>query len=151
MPISMRRQTKELKRRAARSIEVAQKRRQAIDLLNEERFGIRTIDGTAGVPKSTVAFLKKKLETMDQTTLIRQADDVIFGGRKRVLTYDEEIMIVERMKLAAERGFAVDYEDIRSIMARIAADGRQRWRNEISSYDAIRSFRSRHRDINCRQ
>ena len=88
---------------------------------------------------------------MDQDTVIQQAGDVTFVGRKRILTDEEEITIVESMKVVAERGFVVDYERIRSIIARIVTDGRQGWRNEIPSYDAIQSFRSRHRDITCRQ
>lgn len=68
-------------------------------------------------------------------------------GRKSVLNAEEESMIVERLRFAARRGFAVDRSGIKRIMAGIACDGRQDWRNVMPSDETVRAFRARHREI----
>ena len=62
--------------------------------------------------------------------------------RSNVLSIEEERIIVERLKFATSRGFAIDLEGLKSIMARVAADVCPGWKHGVSSDDAVRSFRT---------
>ena len=71
--------------------------------------------------------------------------------RKPVLSEEEERMIVNRLCFAAGRGFTVDHDGIRRIIAGVVFDGRRGWRNNITSDDAVRAFRALHREISFRK
>ena len=61
-------------------------------------------------------------------------------------------MIKQRMKYASARGFALDKDMMRTIMARIAADGRDGYKTVtgLPSGDTIRAWRARNRDVTYR-
>lgn len=59
-------------------------------------------------------------------------------------------MLVERITFAAASGFAMDMDDIRQAMSRIASDGRRAWNGGVPSDAAIRSFRARHTGMSFR-
>lgn len=48
-------------------------------------------------------------------------------------------------------GFAIDVAGLRHIMSRVAADGRDEFKNRIPSEDVIRLFGAMHRDINIKK
>ena len=53
---------------------------------------------------------------------------------------------------SAKRGFAADNEELKSLMAKIANDGRKRtFKSEVPSMDAIRSFRARRPELRYRK
>ena len=56
-------------------------------------------------------------------------------------------MIVKRLLFAARRGFAVDNEDLRQMMARMATINGSPYMNGLPCNETIRTFRSKHQDI----
>ena len=65
------------------------------------------------------------------------------AGRKKVLSADEERLLVDRRLHAVRRGFAVDNTVMSTVHAKIAADRYAKYANGLPSPDAIRSFRAR--------
>lgn len=95
--------------------------------------------------------MKELLRDKDDCTLQKILDPSKHrAGRKRVISKEEETMIVQRLMHVANRGFPVGPAVLKSIMARIAADGRTGFPNVIPSDEAIRNFRARHREITYR-
>lgn len=111
-------------------------------------MSINNILNATGVPRSTVSMLKKKLSHGDEEGLHRMVANPNNRGRSTLLSKEEEDMVTERIKIAAARGFATDYNCIRTMMARIAADGSLGWPNGIPCSDTIHAFRAQ-RDIAC--
>ena len=125
MPPSMRRQTVLIKKRQERPLSNSTKRKVAVEMLKEKR-GVRAISRVTGVDKSMVSKLKLALGEKDQAELEILLDGSRAQGVRRVLSDEEECMIVEKCLFAARRGFALDDENLKTIMARIAQDGRPR-------------------------
>lgn len=151
MPLSMRRQTLNRKKQDKKRLVLKENRKEALRLIIEDKDSVRSIASASGVPKSTVALLQKRYKENDQDGLMQMTETPNQRGVSTVLTSQEELMTCERIKVAATRGFAIDVTGLRAVMGRIAADGRKGWKNGIPSYDTIRSFRARHRDITCRK
>ena len=146
----MRRQTKQRKRSESILERRRQGRREAVRLLQVTSLSLRKISAAKGISKSVVGELKELLRV--------KYDDIISNiwrkngpGRKTVLSEEEERMIVNRLCFAAGRGFTVDHDGIRRIMARVVLDGRRGWRNNLTSDDAVRAFRALHREIASRK
>lgn len=60
-------------------------------------------------------------------------------------------MIVEHIIRAALHEFAAELDHLKSIMARVSNDGRERsYKDGVPSNDAVRSFRARHRELTYR-
>lgn len=72
------------------------------------------------------------------------------AGAKHVLTDEEERIVVQRLLFVASRGAAIGYNALRSMMAKVASDGRKGFANDLPSDAAIRSFRARHRELTFR-
>lgn len=70
--------------------------------------------------------------------------------RQPVLSEEEETMVVRKLMFAASRGCAIGYEGLRYMICMVAADGRKGHRNGVTSDDAVRSFRPRHRELTFR-
>ena len=56
-------------------------------------------------------------------------------------------MLLDQIICAASRGFAINDGMLKTLMAKIASDGRPGWKNGIPGPDAIHSFRARHREL----
>jgi len=73
------------------------------------------------------------------------------AGRRPSLDPSEELLILQRLKVTAERGFATDASTLKAIIASVVAKkGIRGIKNGIPSDDYIRSFRARNRDITFR-
>lgn len=59
-------------------------------------------------------------------------------------------MISERLLYAARRGFAADTNDLKSLIAQTARLNNRPYKNDLPSDDAVRLFRSRHRELTLR-
>ena len=146
----MRQQTKKRKRSEPILERRRQVRREAVRLLQVTSISLRKISAATGISKSVVGELKELLRVKDDDAI----SDTLHTngpGRKTVLSKEEERMIVNRLCFAAGRGFAVEHDGIKRIMARVALDGRRGWRNNLPSADAVRTFRARHREITFRK
>lgn len=112
---------------------------------------IRKIVLYTNLSKSTVGNIKYCLWSERETELQRVMNAAVFSraGRKTILT-DEEELICNRLMFPAKCGFAIDINGIKSLTVRVAADGRRAWKSRMPSNDAVRSFRSRHREITFR-
>eukprot|EP00171_Calliarthron_tuberculosum_P003025 IDg3025t1 len=125
-----------------------QSRQDAVDLLRAGGSSIRKVAGRTGVRKSIVGQLSRCL-TMNSSIELQRLlhPDLHHQGRRGVLSSLEEQMIVERMNFASRRGFAFDVDDLSMVMARIASDGRDSWKNGVPSSDVVRAFRAKHPDV----
>lgn len=150
MGLSMRRQTKKRKRTDQIIAKRREGRAKALKLLQTTTYSLREISSRTRVTKSIVGQLKELLKLKDEMGIdgLLKAVTLWVGP---FFTDEEERMIVERLCFCASRGFAITQNVLKRIMARIAADGRNGWRNGVPSDDAIRSFRSRHREITYRK
>ncbi len=103
------------------------------------------------VDKSTLSRIGKCLRSNDEVTLEKMLCPSTYKrGQSTVLTSEEEAMLTERLIYAGKRGFAVGKDTLKSLMSRIASDGRPSWKDGVPSEDAIRAFRARHREITFR-
>ncbi len=68
-------------------------------------------------------------------------------GASTVFTSEEEAMLTDRLINPGKRGFGVGKDTLKSLMSQIASNGRPSCKDCVPSEDAIRPFRSRHRDI----
>lgn len=148
MPLSMRRQAAIRKRRSEEREDQVARRQKALFLLTcGGKFTLRSIERSTGVSKSTVKRMSDFVKAGDEKQLSKLLSTSNRPGRCTVLTIDEEQMIVNRLIYAAARGFAIDKEGLKHIMSRVAADGREGFKNGVPCEDVIRSFRARHREL----
>lgn len=119
-----------------------------MELLQSANEGVRVVSRAAGVEKSKASKIKMAFETKDEYTLRKVLDGNRLLGARGVITDEEESMVVERCTFAARRGSALDDDDIKNIMSRIAQDERtNEWKKGTRSNDAVRSFRFRHYEL----
>ena len=104
----------------------------------------------AGEPRTVVNELCMLLQDNYYGAINKLISPDTKAGKTTVLSPDEERIVVQRLKFVASRGAAVGYCSLRYMMAKIAADGRNGYKNGIPSEEALRSFRSRHRDLTFR-
>ena len=151
MPQTIRKKAAVAKKQAM-SIEVnSTARHSAFEMIQKTSSSVRLISSATGVSKSVVGRLKLAHERNDEKLLKKILSAVQKAGRKPVLSADEEEVLKREIKDASSRGFAIDIDKMRQIMFRIACDGRKGWKSAIQSDDAIRSFRTRNRDITYRK
>ena len=159
MPISMRRQTIKHKKSIQKRTIRCQNRTEALTLLKsrggkgkttKKSLSNRDIATMAGVPRTVVNELCMLLQDNNYGIINKLISPDTKAGRTTVLSPEEERIEVQRLKFVASRGAAVGYCSLRYMMAKIAADGRKGYKNGIPSDEALRSFRSRHRDLTFR-
>eukprot|EP00171_Calliarthron_tuberculosum_P021856 IDg21856t1 len=145
MTLSMRRQTAAERNRQARDYHEQQQRERAVQLLRGNMTVAEAIRLT-GVRKSTCYKLKKAITTNNSVAL-KQLVDVAHNraGRRPVISDEENLLIAGRIRYAASRGFAFDIDTLKSVMAQVAADGREGFRtvSGVPSDDAVRAWRAR--------
>ena len=71
-------------------------------------------------------------------------------GRRSILSVEQQQMIVERLLFAARRGFAGDVMDLKRLMAECAILNGTPYNNGLPSHEAVRAFRSKHRQLSFR-
>lgn len=142
----MRKQTADHKRRKLKLQLQSEKRHRVVSLLKEGTT-IRRASAQTGVNRGTVQRIKNHMTPGQENELQRLIGTQIFAGRQSVIRESEATLINNRLKLAAQRGFAVDIDSFRHILSRIAADGRQGYSNQLPSDEAIRTYRAHNRDI----
>ena len=152
MPPSMRKQARLAKQRNERDREEQLKREKAVDVLNSGS-NVATAVRKSGISRATCDRIKKANDgknTSELAKLLNPAQNR--AGKRTVLSSEEESMIKDRLKYAAERGFAYDANMLANVMREIASDGRKSYSTASGtpSKEAIRSFRARHRDITYR-
>lgn len=151
MPQSMRASASLNRRRDSRDLEERDKRKDALDLLEQGDLNLRQISEATGVGRRTLGRMLKAKTTGDEDSLRKLLDpENNRAGRKTVLTVDEEQMICERIKFAAIRGFGIYGDELVRVMRAIADDGRDSFHASFPSAETVRLFRSRHRDITLR-
>ena len=127
---------------------------QAVNMLRTGKFSHREIARRCSITKSTWMHIRARLQSikLDQgsTDEIMQAVLPNSVGRPTVLTLQEENMIVRCMNFAAQRCFALTVRALKTIMEKIAADGRPGWLSRLLCDDAVRSFRARHHEMTFR-
>lgn len=148
MPKTMRSQRKNAKNAKQKRADQGISRRDAANLLREGVTSIRDVASRTGITKSIAGSISKCLKTNDAIALERLLNpELHHQGRSSVLSVEEERMIVERMSFAARRGFAFDEEDLKTVMASIASDGRPTWKDGVRSPAAVRTFRAKNPEI----
>lgn len=148
MPERMRAQRKRVKEAKLKSDSCRKSREQAVELLRKRGTSIRGVADVTNIPKTTVGRISQCISKGDAAGLNRLLHPEVFHpGRKTVLSSVEEEMIAARIIFSAKRGFAFAESDLRTVMTKIASDGRRTWENGAPSDEAIRSFRARHTDI----
>jgi len=145
MLLSLKRQRKDENARLTRDEDRKGAQKKAAEHLRTGAFtGTREIAHLTGAPKSAVVDIKRKMEDQDERGL-RKLISPKRSEAQRVLKAEEDGMIVSHFLWAARRGFALEVDQVKSIMGRIANDGRgNNYMNGVPSDDAIRSFRARH-------
>ena len=115
---------------------------QAVNMLRTGKFSHREIARQCTMPKSTWMHIRARLQSIK---LYQASPDEIMQavlpnsvGRPTVLTLEEENMIVKRITFAAQRGFTLTVPALKTIMAKIAADGRPGWLGRLPCDDAVR-------------
>lgn len=146
MPPSMRRQAADHKRRITRLQEQANQRLVALQMLREGH-AVRSIARATGFSRGTVQRLRKCLTDKDEGKLSHLTSTTICAGRPRTITNEEATLLNSRLKLASKRGFAVNNSGFKHVLYRIAADGRNGYRNGIPSDAAVRTYRAHNPDI----
>ena len=158
MPPSMRRQTIKQKKHIAKQAQRCHNRSEALILLKasgktkpyNKALSNRDIAAMTNVPRTIVNQLCKLMHDNNYIAISKLISPDIRAGRTTILSPEEERIVVQRLKFVASRGAAVGYRSLRYMMANIAADGRKGYVNGVPSDEAIRSFRSRHRDLTFR-
>lgn len=117
MPPSMRAQRKREAKRTEEAKKKSDARKEAVELLRRGSTSIRSVSSATGVPKSTVGLLNSCLRQNDSEKLHQLLKADLSHGQS-VLSKVEETMLVERINFAANRGFAMDEEVLKCMMAR---------------------------------
>lgn len=121
-------------------------------MLCDTTLSIREIIAASGATKSVVERIRRDINNDNVIQLDSLLEMRNAPGRKTILTEGEEEMIKREIKEAAKLGFAIENDSMRQIMGRVANDGRkENWKNGVPSAAAIRSFRSRNRDVTFRR
>lgn len=68
-------------------------------------------------------------------------------GRNRVLTANEESVLVPKLIYASKRGFGLDIGRVPEGMCEIGKEGRPTYENSLPSMETVRRFRDRHREL----
>lgn len=155
MPLSMRRQTAQMKKAKLKQEARIAARTRAIEIIRNEvtkdkRLSNRKIASITSVPLRTVNVLRNAVQHNNKGVIEQYLSSDTRAGKRRVLTNEEEAMIVQKIKSAALRGAAIGYEGLKYMMTRIASDGREGFPHNTPSNDTIRAFRARHREITYR-
>lgn len=152
MPPSMRHQTRALAVVASAHKKCVTAKKHAVKFLKQGKSR-RTIAQLTGLSKGSVFSLKKLIneERWDELAQHFHLEKSGKVGAPRVLTTDEERMIVERLKYSAKKGFEVVCKHPCQVMGDVANDGRDRaYKNFYPNGYSVRSFRARHRDLTFR-
>lgn len=107
----------------------------------------------SGISPGTANRIKDALDSENTETLNRLMDPASNrAGRRPVISKVEVNLLKQRMTFAANRGFAMDKNTVKTLMAKISADGRSGFRTPsgIPSEDAVRAWRVRNRDMTYR-
>jgi len=152
MPLSMRRQAALEKSRAQRDQFNKEQRQKAVSML---RSGITppNVRSITSLKQSKFYRLAKAVRNNDETTLRKMlAPEDNRGGRPVVITKEENVMLKDDIKIAAERGCGITHSKMMEVMGSIASDGRVGFRTEsgLPSPWAIRGWRARNRDMTFR-
>ena len=143
-------ETSHLKKRATQKQSETKKRQLAVEL-HRQNTKIREVAEMTSVTKSTVGRPAKILRQRNAEQLHAYTYTFLtMPGRESVLTAIEEKILSEQIICAASRGFSVNEDMIKTLMAKISSDGLPGWKNGIPSADAIRFFRARHRELTYR-
>lgn len=97
--------------------------------------------------RTTLSRLKQCLDTEHTTRLDHLFSQSIQTGSKHVVNDEEANVINERLKIVAERGFAVDAHNCKHVLSRVASDGPEGWKNKLTSDETVRTYRARYKDI----
>lgn len=151
MSPSVRAQRKRNAKREADAKETGEARAAAMELLRKGSTSIRKVSGLTGVPKTTVGNLDICLRDNKEDKFKKLLNTgSYYTEAYTMLSSVEEKMLSDRILYAANRGFAMDDNELKNIMTLIAADGQKTWENGIPNDEAIRGFRARHREISYR-
>ncbi len=109
---------------------------------------MRDIAQITNVDKSALSRIGKCLRSNDEVTLEKMmCPSTCKRGALTLLTSEEEAMLTERLIYAVKRGFAAGKDTLKSMISRIASDGRPSWKDGVQSMNAIRAFRARPRSL----
>lgn len=148
MTQSKRQYSRDRRVKEAQNIEEEERRKVVADSLRANPIANKTqLSQESGVNRRTVQRIAKALrenETDELERLLKVRENR--PGRSPVLSMDEESMICERIQYCAARGFPVYADELPSIMADIASDGRDGYVNGKPIADTVRYFRARHGD-----
>lgn len=151
MSIRMRRQAALAKKRDQRDARRKEQREGAVNLLKMGQKVAEVVRLTE-ISRGTAGRLQNCLKTRDYDKLSRFLDPANRAGGRPVIKPEEDKIIKQRIRYAASRGFAINHSTLRSIMERIANDGRDGFqtKNKLPSAEAVRSWRTQNRDITYR-
>lgn len=147
MPISTRRQTAEFKKQHERQQSQRDARLSAVELLRLWYHSIRQIVGICGISKTTVKRFKHDTDRKNEKDSCCLTIDQCKRDRKPIITSEKSHIINQRLKEAAEEGFAFDSDQFRSVLSKVAAGGRPGYKNAIPSAYEIRFYRAQNRKI----
>lgn len=144
----MRKLTKIDKRRSDRDDKMARERPCALNLIKGESYSVRRVAALSGVSETTCRRIKLCNDNGDVSGLEKLLNPASnrAGGRPH-LTTEQENIITERLILAGKRGFAAETKDLKSLMAQSAEVNGRPYRNGLPCDDAVRPFRSKHREV----
>lgn len=143
MPKSMRAQAAHHRRRE-KELAITKKRRADAAISFRQNKSLREVMETHSLQQTTAWRIRKAIKTNNDGELQKLLNPVDNrAGRETLLTKEEHRMNTERCVTVAAKGYAITNSQMRSIQARVSADGRKGFQNGIPSNDAVRSFRAR--------
>lgn len=152
MPPSMRKQALQEKSRNERDEAERKPRAHALELFQNGEI-VATAVRKTGVSQGTADRIKIAFESRNKETL----DKLLYPasnrpGRRAVLSNVENNVIKQRIKYAANRGFAFAMSTLKTVMAQVSPDGRRGFCSPVGipSDDALRSWGARNRDVTYR-
>lgn len=152
MPPSMRTQSLQERKRKTRDEEERQRRCVALAVLKSGEKVSKAVRDS-GISRGTADRISNALKSNDTEALSKLMDpESNRAGRRAVLSKVEDNLLKQRMTYAANRGFALDKNTVKSLMAQISTDGRVGFqtRSGIPSDDTLRAWRARNRDVTYR-
>lgn len=146
MPKSIRKMSKESRQKKERDSQNGKARQEALEML-KRGLTLRQVVSQSGVSMGTMSRINKARKMSDMCalhTLLHPEENP--AGRRLAISSTAEKVIVDKLLIAASRGFAVDKMQLKRLCGEVAESQGRPFKSGIPCDEWIASFRARHTD-----